>query len=54
MIAFRIVHLKAGILDGIPTTIIDSYPSILALHDSVMAEPKILAFIAKHHKVEPK
>ena len=50
VIAFNIKHIKSGILDGIPTTIADSYPALSALHDSIIAEPKIAAFIAKHAK----
>lgn len=50
VMAFRIVHLKSGHLNGVPTTIVDSYPRLCALHASVMAEPKIVAFIEQHHK----
>lgn len=50
MVAFRIVHLKSGNLDGIPTTIVDSHPCLCTLHASVVAKPKIVAFVAKHHK----
>ncbi|CAM9821514.1 unnamed protein product, partial [Laminaria digitata] len=50
MIALRIKGLKGGVLDGIPTTIADSYPNLIALHESVTGEPKIAAFIAKHAK----
>ncbi|CAN0500132.1 unnamed protein product, partial [Scytosiphon promiscuus] len=41
---------KGGVLDGVPTTIADSYPNLIALHDSIVGEPKIAAFIAKHAK----
>lgn len=50
MTAFRLHFLKMGILDGIPTTIFDAYPALTALYSSVVAEPKIAAFIAKHKK----
>lgn len=48
MIAYRVKYLKDGVLEGVPTTIVDSYPNLIALHDSIVAEPKIAAFIAKH------
>eukprot|EP00903_Cladosiphon_okamuranus_P011629 g10938.t1 len=50
MTAFRLHFLKIGVLDGIPTTIFDSYPALNALYSSIVAEPKIAAFIAKHAK----
>lgn len=48
--AFRLHFLKLGILDGIPSTIFEPYPALNALYSSVVAEPKIAAFIAKHAK----
>eukprot|EP00904_Undaria_pinnatifida_P002388 jgi/Undpi1/1214/HiC_scaffold_107.g14128.m1 len=50
MFTYLMKVLKDGILDGVPTTIVDSYPNLTALHDSVVGEPKIAAFIAKHAK----
>lgn len=50
MMAYRVQGLKSGVLDGIPTDIVDAYPSLSALHATVVAEPKIAAFIAKHAK----
>lgn len=50
MIAYRVNALKTGVLDGIPTDIVDACPKITALHASIMAEPKIAAFVAKHAK----
>nr|WEU39156.1 glutathione S-transferase [Saccharina japonica] len=40
--------LKDGTMEGVPTTIVDPYPSLIALRDSIVGEPKIAAFIAKH------
>ncbi len=50
LLAANMKSLKAGFLDGIPATIADSYPALSALYDSIVAEPKIAAFIAKHAK----
>lgn len=50
MIAFRLHFLKIGVLDGIPTSIVDPYPSLCAMYDAVVGDPKIAAFIAKHAK----
>ena len=49
-IAHKIKFLKDGALDGIPTTIADSYPNLNALYDNVVKQPKIAAYIAKHVK----
>lgn len=38
--------LRTGNFDGIPTTIVDAYPKMVALTDSVMGEPKIAEFRA--------
>lgn len=46
----RIKSLKDGVLDGIPATIADPYPSLMALYESVTSEPKISNFILKHKK----
>nr|WEU39139.1 glutathione S-transferase [Saccharina japonica] len=50
MITTRLKTLKDGKYDGVPATIADSYPNLIALHDSIVGEPKIAAFIAKHAK----
>ncbi|CAM9778932.1 unnamed protein product [Ectocarpus fasciculatus] len=50
MIAYRLHHMKNGVLDGIPTTIADSCPSLCAMYDAVVSEPKVAAFLAKHAK----
>ena len=42
----RINWIREGSLDGIPTTIVDGYPLLLSLVDRVMAEPKIVAYMA--------
>lgn len=49
-VAHKIKYLKDGALEGIPATIADSYPNIIALYDNVVKQPKIAAFIAKHAK----
>lgn len=49
-VARKIKYLKDGTLDGVPTNIADSYPKVIALYDSIVGEPKIAAFIAKHAK----
>nr|WEU39138.1 glutathione S-transferase [Saccharina japonica] len=49
-VARLIKSLKDGALDGVPTDIADSYPKAIALYDSIVGEPKIAAFIAKHAK----
>ena len=43
----RLVWLKDGSLDGIPTTIVDEYPLLSALIERVNAEPKIVAYHQK-------
>lgn len=50
MIAYRLHHIKKGVLDGIPSSLFDSYSSLSALYAAVVAEPKIAAFLAKHAK----
>ncbi|CAM9519957.1 unnamed protein product, partial [Laminaria digitata] len=42
----RLVWLKEGSLDGIPTSIVDEYPLLSALIERVNAEPNI----AKYHQ----
>ena len=49
-IAHKVKYLKDGALEGIPTDVVDSYPKVLALYNSIVGEPKIAAFIAKHAK----
>eukprot|EP00904_Undaria_pinnatifida_P010138 jgi/Undpi1/6254/HiC_scaffold_20.g08738.m1 len=49
-VAHKMKFLKDGALDGIPTTIADSYPNLNALYYNVVKQPKIAAFIAKHVK----
>lgn len=39
--------LKVGVYDGIPPSIIDAHPKLVALTESILAEPKIAEFIAK-------
>jgi len=46
-IAARIFLLKSGDLEGIPTTIADSYPKLVALTDSITAKPEIAEYLAK-------
>lgn len=48
MITTRLKWLRDGDFDGVPATIVDSYPNLVTLYDSVIGEPKIAAFIAKH------
>nr|ABR09273.1 glutathione S-transferase 3 [Laminaria digitata] len=51
MITTRLKTLRDGNYNGVPTTIFDSsYPNLNALYDSIVGEPKIAAFIAKHDK----
>lgn len=46
----RVNWVRNGSLDGIPTTIADGYPLLLSLVDRVMAEPKIVAYMAARPK----
>lgn len=50
IVAYRLHHIKNGVLDGIPTTMADSCPSLCAMYDAVVSEPKVAAFLAKHAK----
>lgn len=50
MIAGRVAWLMSGLLDGIPTTIVDAYPNLKTLVASISDEPKVAAFTAKHKK----
>jgi glutathione S-transferase len=43
-----VAWLKSGILDGLPTTLLDAYPLLCANHDKVEALPQIVAWRAKH------
>jgi glutathione S-transferase len=38
--------VRSGALDGIPTTLFDAYPNIVAAHDKLVAEPKVQAYYA--------
>lgn len=42
--------LKSGVLDGIPSTIVDDYPLLCALRERVMSEPKIVAYVESRSK----
>lgn len=42
--------LTSGLLDGIPTTVADLYPLLLAHHDRIAAEPKIVEWISQQKK----
>lgn len=46
-IATRILLLKSGDLEGIPPSIVDAYPKLVDLTDSITAEPKITEYLAK-------
>lgn len=48
LIANRLNKLRNGHFVGVPATIVDPYPNLIALHDSIVEEPRIAAFIAKH------
>lgn len=48
LIANRLHKLTSGHFVGVPTTIVDDYPNLIALHDGIVGEPRIAAFIAKH------
>lgn len=50
MIAYRLHHIKNGVLDGIPTSLVDAHTSLSALYASIVGEPKIAAFLSKHAK----
>lgn len=40
--------LKGGVLDHVPTTVLDGHPKLLALHESVKQHPKVAAWYARH------
>lgn len=44
VVVARLNWLKTGSLDGIPATIVDGYPLLAALVESVMAEPRIVEY----------
>lgn len=46
----RLNWLRNGSLDGIPATIVDGHPLLVSLVDRVMAEPKIVAYLAARPK----
>lgn len=48
MITFNLFFIKTGILEGIPDSIVDPFPSLCAMYDAVVGDPKIAAFLAKH------
>ncbi|CAM9421625.1 unnamed protein product [Laminaria digitata] len=50
----RLVWLKNGSLDGIPTTIVDEYPLLSALIERVNAEPNIAAYHQKRAETTTK
>ena len=43
----RVRTLKAGVFDGIPSSIVDACPKLVALTEAILAEPKIAEFLAK-------
>lgn len=43
----RLSHCKNGVLDGIPTTILDGYPKLKAYYDRFCALPKVKAWYEK-------
>lgn len=43
----RVNSLKSGKFDGIPSSIVDAYPKLVALAESVLSEPRIAEFRAK-------
>jgi len=42
--------VSGGVLDGIPTTILDPYPSLKAFMDHIGSHPKVADWNASHHK----
>ena len=46
-VAYRVTTLKAGVFDGIPSSIVDICPKLVALTEAILAEPKIAEFLAK-------
>ena len=42
--------VTSGLLDGIPTTVADPYQQLIAHHDRIAAEPKILKWMAQYKK----
>lgn len=46
----RLNWLKEGSLDGIPATIVDDFPLLLALVDCVMSDPKVVAYTESRAK----
>ncbi|CAM9191170.1 unnamed protein product [Scytosiphon promiscuus] len=49
-IVARLNWLKAGVLDGIPSTIVDGSPLLSSLVERVMAEPRIAAYMETRPK----
>merc|ERR1711937_266376 len=45
---FVVQSLQSGKLDGIPTTVVDSYPSLIALKEKVGAIPEVQAHLASY------
>jgi glutathione S-transferase len=43
----RLTHLKSGILDGVPKTVLDAYPKLSAYYDRFMAIPNVKAWYEK-------
>jgi glutathione S-transferase len=44
----HISYIKEGYLDGIPTTIVDSYPNLIKLYETVSNHEKIKAWNLAH------
>ena len=42
--------LTSGLLDGIPTTVADSYPQLLAHHDRIAEQPNIVQWMLQYQK----
>lgn len=47
--------IKGGVLDGIPTDVMDSYPLLIKLFDDMDSHPKIKAWMDSHYpkKIKP-
>jgi glutathione S-transferase len=45
--------LKGGVLDHVPTSVLDGYPKLLALHEAVKQHPKVAAWYARAQAPQP-
>ncbi len=40
--------VRSGVIDHVPTTVLDAFPKLCAVHDAVAAHPRVAEWVARH------